>query len=505
MAGREERGAARAEPHLFVVLGGTGDLMARKLLPALHELTTGGAADSGLVVLGVGTSDERTDESYRAWALDALGEAFADKGGKGGKGGATGRDDLDGWCTGRLHYQSIGAGDADAYARLARRIEEIEREHGLPGNRILYLALPPQVFGDAIEGLGGAGLDSGPGWTRVVIEKPFGRDLASAEELNRVVHGTFDESQVYRIDHYLGKETVQNLLVFRFANTVFESLWNRQEIDCVQITVAEDLGVEERAGYYERAGALRDMVQNHLTQLLTLVAMEAPARYQADAIRDEKVKVLHAARPILPESVVFGQYDEGTIDGETVRAYRDEDRVADGSRTETFVALEVEVETWRWTGVPFYLRTGKRLPKKRTEIDVVFKRPPVSFFQSLDSCDPHTNVLRIVLQPDEGFSLLFEVKTPGDPVRLDSYALDFSYADAFEPLPDAYRTLLLDVMEGDQTLFVRADEVEASWRLYTPLLERDEPVESYPAGSWGPDGAEKLLARSGRSWRSLEE
>jgi len=497
MAGREQQGAAGAEAHLFVVLGGTGDLMARKLLPALHALTTGDAAGAELVILGVGTSDDKDDDSYREWALDAL-ERDHSSGPRGG-------DELGDWCAGRMHYYSIGEGDEAAYAGLAERIEEIEQQHDLPGNRILYLALPPQVFADALRGLGSAGLDSGPGWTRVVIEKPFGRDLSSAEELNRVVHGTFEESQVYRIDHYLGKETVQNLLVFRFANTVFESLWNRQEIDCVQITVAEDLGVEERAGYYERAGALRDMVQNHLTQLLTLVAMEAPARYQADAIRDEKVKVLHATRPIPPEAVVFGQYGHGTIDGEEVPAYRDEDRVAEGSETETFVALEVEVETWRWTGVPFYLRTGKRLPTKRTEIDVVFKRPPVAFFQTLDGCDPRTNVLRIILQPDEGFSLLFEVKTPGDPVRLASYPLDFSYSDVFEPLPDAYRTLLLDVMEGDQTLFVRADEVEASWRLYTPLLDWDEQVEPYPAGSWGPVGADELLARSGRRWRNLED
>jgi len=493
MATREEQRAASAEAHLFVVLGGTGDLMARKLLPALHELTTGGAADADLVILGVGTGAERDDASYRQWALEALERA------------GTSRDDLHGWCAGRLHYHALGGDGEDAYRSLAQRIEEVEKEHGLPGNRILYLALPPQVFGSAIEGLGAAGLASGPGWTRVVIEKPFGRDLASAEELNRVVHGAFDESQVYRIDHYLGKETVQNLLVFRFANTVFESLWNRQEIDCVQITVAEDLGVEERAGYYERAGALRDMVQNHLTQLLTLVAMEAPARYQANAIRDEKVKVLHAARPIPPESVVFGQYGGGRIGDEEVRAYRKEDRVAESSDTETFVALEVEVETWRWTGVPFYLRTGKRLPQKRTEIDVVFKRPPVAFFQTLDGCDPRTNVLRIILQPDEGFSLLFEVKTPGSPVRLNSYPLDFSYSDAFEPLPDAYRTLLLDVMEGDQTLFVRADEVEASWGLYTPVLERDRQVEPYAAGSWGPEAADALLARTGRRWRSEED
>jgi glucose-6-phosphate 1-dehydrogenase len=309
------------------------------------------------------------------------------------------------------------------------------------------------------------------------------------------VHRHFDEAQVYRIDHYLGKETVQNLLVFRFANAMFETLWNRDHIEAVQITVAEELGVEQRAGYYDRAGALRDMVQNHLTQLMTLVAMEVPSAIAADAIRAEKIKVLRAVAPIRRENVVYGQYAPGTVGGEAVPAYRDEPGVAAGSATETFVALKLELDNWRWQGVPFYLRTGKRLARRLTEIEVKFRRAPVWLFRSA-GCeeDVHRNTLLLTLQPDEGFSLLFEIKAPGERFHLRQLPLHFSYAEVFPRIPEAYQTLLRDLLAGDQTLFVHADEVETAWSLYTPLLEEPHEPRPYVAGSWGPAEADELRA-----------
>ncbi|MGB6231869.1 MAG: glucose-6-phosphate dehydrogenase, partial [Candidatus Acidiferrales bacterium] len=338
------------------------------------------------------------------------------------------------------------------------------------------------------------------GWVRLVIEKPFGRDLASAQALNKVVHENFEEKQVYRIDHYLGKETVQNLLVFRFANSLFEPQWNRDRIESVEITVAESLGVEHRAGYYEGAGALRDMIQNHLTQLATLTAMEVPEAFRADAIRREKVKVLHSVLPIRLEDVVLGQYAAGEIDGEDVAAYRDEPGVAKDSQTETFVALRLEIENWRWHGVPFFLRTGKRLPKRASQIVVNFRRPPVWIFKPFDGDTIQSNSLVIAIQPDEGFDLYFEIKAPGPGVRIQQSDLRFRYSDLFPPLPEAYETLLLDVLQGDMTLFVSDDWVEASWRLYTPLLENKPKVVPYAAGSWGPAEADALLKDLGRTW-----
>lgn len=468
------------EPHLFVILGATGDLTERKLLPAVAHLMTDGTLGHESVVLGVARDRDHDEESFRRWAREALADS-----------GLT-DEQTRAWCDDCIHYHSIGdAGEAD-YHRLADRVRAVEEEHGLPGNRIFYLALPPGAFPTTIEQLGQCELNGGPGWTRLVIEKPFGRDLESARELNALVHRHFEEDQVYRIDHYLGKETVQNLLVFRFANPIFESLWNRDRIASVHITVAEDLGVGDRAGYYDRAGALRDMVQNHLTQLLTLTAMEVPAAFDAAAIRTEKLKVLRNVEPIDPDRVVFGQYRAGSIDGEPTVSYLDEADVDDDSDTETFVALELAVANWRWQGVPFYLRTGKRLPRRLTRIVVGFHRPPVSLFEPYDHCRVTSNRLVISLQPDEGFSLGFEVKTPGEEIGLATQRLRFEYADAFGALPDAYETLLRDVGEGDQTLFVHADEVEAAWRLYTPLLERPKDVHAYTGGSWGPDRAEKL-------------
>jgi glucose-6-phosphate 1-dehydrogenase len=477
----------QVEPYLFVVFGATGDLMRRKLLPALHRLAAQGVFQEPSVLLGVARGAEMDDEGFRRWAREALREA-------GGSAAEVHR-----WCERCVHYQAIGDGAAEDYGGLADRLRTLEQARELPGNRVFYLALPPA----ALKGLGEAGLSRGGGrgepapWRRLVIEKPFGRDLASAQELNRLVHRYFDESQVYRIDHYLGKETVQNVLAFRFANALFESVWNRDRLESVQITVAESLGLEGRAGYYEQAGALRDMVQNHLTQLLTLTAMEVPAAFDAESIRHEKVKVLRSIAPLRPSDAVFGRYARGRLEG------REEPGVAPDSTTETFVALRLQIANWRWQGVPFYLRTGKRLARHITQIVATFRCPPVAIFQPFDRCEIRSNAVALTLQPDEGFDLRFEVKAPGQPFTLQTQRLHFRYAEAFGPLPEAYETLLLDILAGDQTLFVRADEVEAAWRLYTPLLQARPPVSPYAAGTWGPPAADHLLAREGERWLTV--
>ena len=485
------------QPHLFVIFGATGDLTKRKLIPALYHLTQDEDVARRCVVLGTARSDW-TDERFREEARAALREqGYAEEA-------------VAEWCTRNLHYQCLGA-TGDDYGGLRDRIEQIERHRDLPGNRAFYLSLPPSIYGPAIEGLGAVGLNKSPGWTRVVVEKPFGHDLDSARTLNEQVHRHFEEDQVYRIDHYLGKETVQNLMAFRFGNALFESMWNREHIDRIEITVAEPLGVGGRAGYYDQSGHVRDMVQNHLTQLLSLVAMEPPASMDANAIRDEKVKVLNAVQQPDPRAdVVLGQYEAGTIEGEPVPGYRDEPDVPEASDTETFAAMRLNVANWRWQGVPFFLRTGKRLPRKLTQIAVRFQSAPVSLFQADGApcipqnanCEAPPNELLITLQPDEGFDLRFEVKAPGEnengTMELETQQLSFSYEDAFGPVPDAYETLLRDIIVGDPTLFVRADEVEASWQLYAPVLETDLPVQSYEAGTWGPDAVDRLLP----SWTS---
>jgi len=438
---------------LFVIFGASGDLMHRKLLPALHRLMSDALLPRRCHILGVGRDAKL-------------------------KGGAA-----------RIDYQGIGAGTAADYERLAARIAEVERRHGLRGNRIVYLALPPVAFPGAIEALGKAGLNRSKGWTRLVIEKPFGHDLASARSLNALVHRYFDEAQVYRIDHYLGKEAVQNLLAFRFGNALFESAWNRDHVESVRISVAEALGIEHRAAYYEQTGALRDMVQNHLTQLLSLTAMEVPGAFQADSIRFEKVKVLRSVAPIRDDAVVFGQYAPGKAKRKKLPGYRQEPGVAPRSHTETFVGLRLEIDNWRWQGVPFHLCTGKRLARRATEITIQFRRPPVALFRSLDGCATNTNVLVIALQPDEGFDLSFEVKAPAERFTLQTKHMQFRYAEAFgAPRSGGYETLLLEIVRGDQTLFVHADEAEASWRLYGPLLQKRWPLRSYPAGGPGPNG-----------------
>lgn len=484
-------GNNQAVSHLFVVLDATGDLMRRKLLPALFHLSTQGRVKERCFILGAARREDLSDTRFRVEAREALAAA-----------GLRDNELVGRWCDECLFYQTIGAGEASDYRALAARIVRLERRHHLPGNRVFYLALPPNALPSTIVGLGEAGLNRAPGWSRLVVEKPFGRDLASARDLNLLLHRYFDESQIYRIDHYLGKETVQNLLVFRFANTIFESVWNRDRVSSVQITVAERLGVGGRAGYYDWVGALRDMVQNHLTQLLTLTAMEVPAAFDAEAIRGEKIKVLRQVEAIDPEEVVFGQYIGGTIDHEEVPGYRNEPGVAADSMTETFAALRLQINNRRWQGVPFYLCTGKRLPRHLTRIVVAFRYPSVPVFSSFFRCEIHSNLLVITLQPEEGFDLGFEVKVPGQPLSLQTQRLHFRYTEAFGRLPDAYETLLLDIITGNQTLFVHAEEVEAAWRLYTPLLTQRIPVHPYPAGSWGPEAASRLLGPMGGVWET---
>jgi glucose-6-phosphate 1-dehydrogenase len=484
-----------APPAAFVIMGASGDLTSRKLLPALAALHESGLLPHGFTIVGTARS-EMSDEQFRKMLHEA-----APSGG-------------DGWrdVINRSRYVAGEYQSPATYITLGEVLREVDRTCATGGNRIFYLATPPQVFPTIVEQLGAAGMNraSGDGtFVRIVIEKPYGRDLESAQALDKTVHSAFDETSVYRIDHYLGKETVQNVLALRFANAIFEPVWNRRYIDNVQITVAETLGVGHRAEFYESAGALRDILQNHVLQVLTLVAMEAPARIQPEEIRDEKVKVLRAIDVMSPADVndytVRAQYNAGKIGGDPVRGYCDEEGVAENSTTETYVAAKFMVDNWRWNGVPFYVRTGKRLRAHTTEIAMQFKGVPHLPFKAIDATDLGPNVLIVRVQPDDGITLRFGAKVPGQDFRVRSVAMDFTYAETFpEESPDAYERLLLDALVGDPTLFIRQDEVRNAWKICDPILEAwhegRSPLTHYGAGTWGPKAADKLLAREGRQW-----
>lgn len=490
-----------SDPCTIVIFGATGDLTRRKLVPALYNLRREGLLHANTTILGFARRD---------WSDDYFRTLLFDEGSK------HSRHSLDGgyWPAfiSRVSYIRSTFEDAEGYTALAQRLDAIDAEQGTSGNRMFYLATPPESYEDIINNLGAAGLANSPngGWTRIIVEKPFGHDLESALHLNKVVHDVFEERQVYRIDHYLGKETVQNLLVLRFANGIFEPLWNRRYIDHVQITVAESIGVEGRGGYYEQAGAIRDMVQNHMMQLLSLTAMEPPVGgASADAVRDEKVKVLRAVRPIAPADVnkisVRGRYSAGPG---IAPAYLDETGVQPNSTTETYLAMRFEIESWRWAGVPFYLRTGKRMPVRASEITVVFKSAPLLLFQDGPMSRSAPNELSIRIQPNEGIALRFNSKVPGQAGDIRPVTMNFNYVDAFGgESPEAYERLLLDAMTGDTTLFTRSDEVETSWSLINPIIEGwktlGSPIHEYVGGSWGPDASHEFIGASGRSWRRL--
>jgi glucose-6-phosphate 1-dehydrogenase len=492
------------EPCAVVLFGSTGDLAHRKLVPALYRLARGGNLPSECAIVGFGRR-RWTDDDLRADYEKSLAKI----------GGA---DFMATWpqFASRIVFVPGTFDDPEAYHRLKARLEELDRSYGTRGNRVYYLAVAPEFFATIISHLGEAGLihpwhQESP-WSRVVIEKPFGRDLATAHALNREVSRVLDESQVYRIDHYLGKETVQNILAFRFGNSIFEPIWNRRHVGSVQITVAEEVGMAGgRGDYYDTAGALRDMVQNHMMQLLSLTAMEPPVDLSADAVRNEKVKVLQALPRWRPEevyrNVVRAQYTAGSIEGHEVPGYLEEEGVEPGSTTESYVALRLELNTWRWAGVPFFLRTGKRLPKRATEIAIQFRRPPTELFEPEADGRGGANQLVLRIQPNEGASLYFEAKIPGSRRRLQEVRMDFRYGTAFAvPPPEAYERLLLDVMLGDPTLFTRTDEVENAWRFITSILEAwnlpgAPPPATYPAGSWGPEAAEVLITADGAWWR----
>jgi len=503
--GNTQQAAHPASPCTMVIFGASGDLTKRKLLPALLNLAEEGLLPKDFAIVGFSFDQVTTEAVREKLAKEVRDFALRPV-----------DDHLLQWLVERIYYVQGDFADSAAYQRLKQQILDVEKTHNTLGNRFHYLAVAPKFFSTIVKQLGQAGLtqETGGHWTHVIVEKPFGHDLDSAIQLNKELKETLSEKQIYRIDHYLGKETVQNLLVFRFANSILEPLWNRNYIDHVQITAAETVGVEHRGGFYETAGALRDMVPNHLFQLLTLTAMEPPISFEADAVRDKQAEILHAVTPPPPENIlqtmVRGQYGPGIVDGQKVPGYREEPQVDPNSHTETFVALKFCIDNWRWADVPFYLRTGKRMAKRVTEIAIQFRRPPFQLFSKTPIKDPRANRLVVHIQPDEGISLRLGAKVPGSVMKLGLVHMDFDYARDFGTSHSTgYERLLYDCMIGDATLFQRADMVEAGWSVIQPVLDvwkalpaRDFP--NYPAGCWGPQDADEMMARDGRSWRDIE-
>jgi glucose-6-phosphate 1-dehydrogenase len=483
--------AEAAGPCTFVVFGATGDLTRRLLVPALRNLKRDGLLPDKFALLGMASRDIG-DDGLRQRLSEAMGEDRE-------------------WLAKRTFYVGGKFEDPATYTALGSRLAEVDRDQGTEGNYLFYLATPPSEFAVIVEQLGKAGLvrEADGHWRRLIIEKPFGHDLASAIALNRKILRRLKESQVFRIDHYLGKETVQNILVFRFANGFVEPLWNRNHVDHVRITVAETVGVEQRGRFYDKTGALRDMVPNHLFQLLSLVAMEPPSCFAADAMRSEKAKVLDAVHRLAPHDIVRGQYGAGTIDNNRIAAYRESPEVPPQSRTETYVAMKLMIDNWRWAGVPFYLRTGKALARRRSDVTIQFKQAPLALFRDTPVASLPDNDLVLHIQPEEGMTLHFGAKIPGPKVGIEDVALKFNYGDAFQSMPSTgYETLIYDCMTGDASLFQRADNIEAGWRVVQPVLDAwaadgkgDLPI--YPAGSSGPHEADELLARDGRRWRPI--
>ena len=496
----------QAEPCVMMIFGATGDLTKRKLFPAIYNLAKDGHIPDSFAIIGIGRQ-ELTSEEFRSQILDDLRE-FTPNGAD---------EDLLNWFEQRTYYTG---GDFDDDTQLFGDIKDLAArvcaEHKIPENFFYYMAIPPGLFANVAQKIvdNGLGREENGNWRRFVFEKPFGHDLESAKALNAELLKMLDERQIYRIDHYLGKETVQNLLVFRFGNSIFEPIWNRNYVDNIQITVAEKLGVEGRGGYYEKAGALRDMIPNHIFQLVPLTGMEPPVSFDADSVRDEQAKILQAIKCFSPEEAlscaVRGQYGEGEIDGTRVPAYRSEESVSPASATETFAALKLSIDNWRWADVPFYIRTGKRMATRHSSIVVQFKKAPFMLFRDTPIERLTTNRIEIHIQPDEGITLHFGAKIPGPMVQMGAVDMDFNYVDHFgEQISTGYERLLFDCMIGDATLFQRADMVEASWAIVSPILDVWAAVPprsfpNYPSGSWGPAEADELLGKDGRKWKNTE-